>query len=69
VVATSARPGARAPRAVGQARRALIAYSYQAVGKQNGPGDETGARGLGKALYFHDPNKHLLEIRYYDSIS
>jgi catechol 2,3-dioxygenase-like lactoylglutathione lyase family enzyme len=43
--------------------------SYQAVGKQNGPGDETGARGLGKALYFHDPNKHLLEIRYYDSLS
>lgn len=40
--------------------------SFHAVGNQKGPGDETGARGLGKALYFFDPNKHLLEIRHYE---
>jgi hypothetical protein len=36
------------------------------VGRQNGPGDESGARGVGKALYFFDPYEHLLEIRHYD---
>jgi hypothetical protein len=25
------------------------------------------ARGPGKALYLFDPNKHLIEIRYYES--
>ena len=40
--------------------------SFHAVGNQKGPGDEEGARGLGKALYFFDPNKHLIEIRHYD---
>lgn len=40
--------------------------SFHKVGNQLGPGDETGARGLGKAVYFFDPNKHLLEIRHYE---
>ncbi len=49
-------------------REAGIDYgdSFTTVGRQNGPGDESGARGVGKALYFFDPYEHLLEIRHYD---
>jgi len=39
--------------------------SFHTVGNMQGPGDEPGARGPGKALYFFDPNKHLIEIRRY----
>jgi hypothetical protein len=31
-----------------------------------GPGETDGARGLGKALYFFDPSKHLIEISHYE---
>ena len=41
--------------------------SFHTVGNMQGPGDEDGARGPGKALYLFDPNKHLIEIRYYES--
>ena len=49
-------------------RAAGIEYgdAFHAVGNMRGPGDEVGARGPGKAVYFFDPNKHLIEIRYYD---
>lgn len=40
--------------------------AFDTVGNMQGPGDETGARGLGKAVYFFDPNRHLLEIRCYE---
>jgi catechol 2,3-dioxygenase-like lactoylglutathione lyase family enzyme len=40
--------------------------AFDSVGSQKGPGDETGARGAGKAVYFFDPNKHLIEIRHYE---
>jgi len=30
-----------------------------------GPGMTTGAKGLGKAVYFKDPNGHVLEIKAY----
>ncbi len=30
-----------------------------------GPGMTTGAKGLGKAVYFKDPNGHVLEIKTY----
>lgn len=48
-------------------RAAAIPYgdSFHNVGTNVGPGDEPGARGMGKALYCFDPNKHLIEIRYY----
>jgi catechol 2,3-dioxygenase-like lactoylglutathione lyase family enzyme len=41
--------------------------SFHTVGKQAGPGNENGARGPGPTIYFFDPNKHLLEIRHYES--
>jgi catechol 2,3-dioxygenase-like lactoylglutathione lyase family enzyme len=40
--------------------------SFRAVGNMQGPGDEDGSRGAGKAVYFFDPNQHLIEIRHYD---
>jgi catechol 2,3-dioxygenase-like lactoylglutathione lyase family enzyme len=40
--------------------------SFHSVGNMRGPGDESGARGPGKALYFFDPSKHLIEIRHYE---
>ena len=44
-----------------------LAYGdqFDKVGNMKGPSDERGARGQGKAIYFFDPDKHLLEIRYY----
>jgi len=46
-----------------------IAYgdSFHSVGNMRGPGDESGSRGPGKALYFFDPNHHLIEIRHYEA--
>jgi catechol 2,3-dioxygenase-like lactoylglutathione lyase family enzyme len=39
---------------------------YDTVGNMQGPGDEFGARGMGAAVYFFDPDRHLLEIRHYE---
>lgn len=39
--------------------------AFHTVGSMQGPGDEVGARGPGKALYMFDPNRHLIEIRHY----
>ena len=49
-------------------REAGIAYgdSFHSVGNMQGPGDEDGARGPGKALYCFDPSQHLIEIRHYE---
>lgn len=49
-------------------RTAGIAYgpTFDSVGSNTGPGSETGARGAAPTLYFNDPNRHLLEIRWYD---
>lgn len=49
-------------------RRAGIPYGdqFNAVGSMKGPGDEPGSRGAGKAVYFFDPDKHLIEIRHYE---
>ena len=48
-------------------KAAGIAYGdrYDLVGNMREPGDEAGSRGPGKAVYFFDPDKHLLEIRHY----
>ncbi len=48
-------------------REANIPYgdAFNTVGTARGPGDETGARGVGKAIYFFDPSNHLIEIRHY----
>jgi catechol 2,3-dioxygenase-like lactoylglutathione lyase family enzyme len=49
-------------------RQAGIPYgdTFQSVGNMRGPGDEAGSRGPGKAVYFFDPSKHLIEIRHYE---
>ena len=56
-------------RAFARIREAGIAYgdSFHTVGNQLGPGDESGARGPGKAVYCFDPSRHLVEIRPYDA--
>ena len=45
-----------------------IAYgdTFETVGNRQGPGDSSGARGPGKALYLFDPSQHLIEIRHYE---
>jgi catechol 2,3-dioxygenase-like lactoylglutathione lyase family enzyme len=45
-----------------------VAYgpTFDSVGVNTGPGNESGARGPAPTLYFNDPNKHLLEIRTYE---
>ena len=40
--------------------------SFHSVGNMQGPGDEAGARGPGKAVYLFDPSRHLIEIRHYE---
>jgi len=46
---------------------AAIPYGdrYDTVGSLQRPGIELGARGMGASVYFHDPDRHLLESRHY----
>jgi catechol 2,3-dioxygenase-like lactoylglutathione lyase family enzyme len=55
--------------AFSRVREAGIPYgdTFHEVGNMRGPGDEPGARGPGKALYFFDPSRHLIEIRHYEA--
>ncbi len=48
-------------------KQARIPYgdSFHDVGNMKGPAEEPGARGNGQAVYFFDPNQHLIEIRTY----
>lgn len=39
---------------------------FETVGNNRGPGSETGAQGIGQAVYCFDPDRHLIEIRHYD---
>ena len=52
----------------GRIKAAGIAYgpTFDSVGVNTGPGEESGARGRAPTLYFNDPSKHLLEIRTYE---
>ena len=47
-----------------------IAYGdrFDTVGNMRGPGDEAASRGMGKAVYFFDPDQHLIEFRHYDVV-
>jgi catechol 2,3-dioxygenase-like lactoylglutathione lyase family enzyme len=49
-------------------RQAGIVYGdqFDSVGNMKGPGNEAASRGMGKAVYFFDPDKHLIEIRHYE---
>jgi catechol 2,3-dioxygenase-like lactoylglutathione lyase family enzyme len=40
--------------------------SFHSAENGQGPGEESGARGVARTIYFFDPNRHLLEIRAYD---
>jgi len=40
--------------------------SFDSVGNMRGPGNESGSQGMGKAVYFFDPDEHLIEIRHYE---
>ena len=40
--------------------------SFHDADNGRGPGDEPGAQGPGKAVYLLDPNRHLIELRYYE---
>ena len=40
--------------------------TFDSVGTNSDPGEETGARGPAPTLYFNDPNDHLIEIRTYE---
>jgi len=52
-----------------RAKAAGIPYgdTFHHVGNMQGPGEEPGARGAGKAVYMFDPSKHLIEIRFYEA--
>ena len=41
--------------------------AFDRVGSNAGPGHENGARGSGPTVYFFDPNRHLIEIRTYET--
>ena len=59
---------ARFDRCFEKLRSAGVAYGdrFDAATNMQGPGEESGARGPGRTLYFFDPNRHLLEIRCYE---
>ncbi len=40
--------------------------AFDAVGNMNGPGRADGAHGATHSLYFFDPNRHLIEVAYYE---
>jgi catechol 2,3-dioxygenase-like lactoylglutathione lyase family enzyme len=49
-------------------REAGIEYgdAFDAVGNLRGPGRADGAHGTTYSLYCFDPNKHLVEVAYYE---
>jgi len=61
-------PRAEFDAAFDRIKAAGISYgdAFNTVGNMQGPRDEDGARGPGKAVYCFDPNQHLIEIRHYE---
>jgi catechol 2,3-dioxygenase-like lactoylglutathione lyase family enzyme len=55
-------------RVLRRVREAGIEYgdAFDAVGNMRGPGRADGAHGATCSLYFFDPNRHLIEIAYYE---
>lgn len=49
-----------------KARGIAFGPTFDSVGLNTSPGQESGARGFAPTLYFNDPNKHLIEIRTYE---
>ena len=39
---------------------------FDTVGNMKADGEELCAQGVGKGIYFFDPNEHLIEIRHYE---
>jgi catechol 2,3-dioxygenase-like lactoylglutathione lyase family enzyme len=50
-----------------KARGIAFGPTFDSVGLNTSPGQESGARGIAPTLYFNDPNKHLIEIRTYEN--
>lgn len=50
-------------------RAAAIPFgdAFNTIGSGRGPGNELGARGPGDTIYVFDPDRHLIEIRCYES--
>ena len=42
--------------------------NFDSVGAMNGPGKAHGSQKNGDSIYFHDPDKHMLEIICYDRV-
>lgn len=63
-----AMPRADFERVFERVRAAALPFgdAFDSVGNGRGPGEESGARGPGAALYFFDPSRHLIEIRHYE---
>ena len=49
-----------------KARGIAFGPTFDSVGLNTSPGQESGARGFAPTLYFNDPNMHLIEIRTYE---
>ena len=54
--------------AVERLKAAEIPYgdNFDRVGNMKGPGKASGSRKDGASIYFHDPDKHMIEIIYYE---
>ena len=54
--------------AVDRLRAAEIPYgdNFDRVGNMQGPGRASGSRKDGASIYFHDPDKHMIEIICYE---
>ena len=56
----------RVRRGLRSGARACHGDSFHEADNGRGPAPEDGARGPGYAVYLFDPNRHLIELRYYD---